>query len=100
MDKYIKRQEIRDALYDADAITIEGVKILNQFPAADVEPVRHGRCPICNGEKPMLQDCNNGVYIEVDAYQMEMTVWMDDECIAVFSIDYCPNCGAKLDKEG
>ena len=50
MDDYIKREALRDALYDADAITMNGVKILNQFPAADVEPVRHGRWKRC-GEK-------------------------------------------------
>ena len=43
MYEYIERKAIRDALYDADAITMSGVKILNQFPAADVAPVRHGR---------------------------------------------------------
>ena len=43
MAEYIDREALRDALYDADAITMSGVKILNQFPAADVAPVRHGR---------------------------------------------------------
>ena len=41
MTKYINREAIRDALYDVDAITMEGVKILNQFSPSDVEPVRH-----------------------------------------------------------
>ena len=43
MAEYIEREALRDALYDADAITMNGVKILNQFPAADVDPVRHGK---------------------------------------------------------
>ena len=43
MAEYIEREALRDALYDADTITMSGVKILNQFPAADVAPVRHGR---------------------------------------------------------
>lgn len=43
MAEYIEREALRDALYDADAITMSGVKILNQFPAADVAHVRHGR---------------------------------------------------------
>ena len=38
----IDREALRDALYEADAITMEGVKILNQFPSADVAPVVHG----------------------------------------------------------
>ena len=39
---YIEREALRDALYEADAITIKGVAIINQFPAADVVPVVHG----------------------------------------------------------
>ena len=42
MNEYVNRKDIRDALYDADAITMEGVKIVNQFPSEDVAPVRHG----------------------------------------------------------
>lgn len=45
MAEYIEREALRDALYDADAITMSGVKILNQFPAADVAPVV--RCKDC-----------------------------------------------------
>ena len=48
MDDYISREAARNALYEADAITMEGVKILNQFPAADVvEVVRCGQCKHC-----------------------------------------------------
>lgn len=43
MAEYIERQALRDALYKVDAITMNGVKILNQFPTSDVAPVRHGR---------------------------------------------------------
>ena len=32
MAEYIEREAIRDALYDADAITMNGVKILDCFP--------------------------------------------------------------------
>ena len=38
MNEYVNRKDLRDALYDADAITMEGVKIINQFPSADVAP--------------------------------------------------------------
>ena len=41
MNEYVNLKDLRDALYDADAITMEGVKIINQFPSADVVPVRH-----------------------------------------------------------
>lgn len=39
MAEYIEREAVRNALYDADAITMKGVAILNQFPAADVVEV-------------------------------------------------------------
>ena len=87
MTEYIERKALRDTLYDADAITMSGVKILNQFPAADVAPVRHGRwvsvphklarvCSVCNRDEPY-----KFADIDADVY------------------DYCPNCGAKMDGE-
>ena len=83
--EYIERKALRDTLYDADAITMSGVKILNQFPSADVAPVRHGRwvsvphklarvCSVCNRDEPY-----KFADIDADVY------------------DYCPSCGAKMD---
>lgn len=34
MAEYVDRFALRDALYDADAITMRGIKIINQFPTA------------------------------------------------------------------
>ena len=81
MDDYIKREALRDALYDADAITMNGVKILNQFPAADVEPVNHGR---------WVQQPLNGTHI-----------WRCSKCETIGSPQwkYCPKCGSKMDGE-
>ena len=42
---YIERETLRDALYEADAITMKGIAIINQFPAAEVAPVVH--CEDC-----------------------------------------------------
>ena len=89
MDEYIKREALRDALYDADAITMNGVKILNQFPSSDVEPVNHGRwicirkgygeyeCSVCHG---VDSDCSDYYGTHVVTEQ-----------------DYCPNCGSRMD---
>ena len=85
MTEYIERKALRDTLYDADAITMSGVKILNQLPGADVAPVRHGRwvsvphklarvCSVCNRDEPY-----KFADIDADVY------------------DYCPSCGAKMD---
>ena len=85
MTEYIERKALRDTLYDADAITMSGVKILNQFPSADVAPARHGQwvsvphklarvCSLCNRDEPYK-------FADIDADVYE----------------YCPNCGAKMD---
>ena len=89
MYEYIERKAIRDALYDADAITMSGVKILNQFPGADVAPVRHGRwvdnhCTAC-GMMPMGDEMWKLCDFEPPRFEKFM--------------DYCPNCGAKMDLE-
>ena len=84
MDDYIKREALRDALYDADAITMNGVKILNQFPSSDVEPVKHGR------------------WIEKDKYTFgvmyDCSICGDRILDNGHSWNYCPNCGAKMDE--
>ena len=84
MTEYIERKAIRDALYDSDAITMSGVKILNQFPVADVSPVRHGRWGT-HSDRPdslICSVCNCG-----------FDMWKHDPH------NYCPNCGAKMDGE-
>ena len=79
IDEYIERKAIRDALYDADAITMSGVKILNQFPVADVAPVRHGRWLCVDTDTEQFFLCN---ICEKKEY---------------WESNYCPNCGAKMD---
>ena len=43
MAEYIEREAVRNTLYEADVITMNGLAILNRFPAADVVPVVRGR---------------------------------------------------------
>lgn len=84
-------------LMDAAPYFEKAAQMLEKLPAADVAPVVHGRCPICSGRKILTQDCDNGYSVEVDAEQGEMSIWQGDTCLTVISIDYCPNCGAKMD---
>ena len=90
MDDYIKREALRDALYDADAITMNGVKIINQFPSSDVEPVKHGQWigsgdGYANGELVYdMWECSECGY-DADGADEEPN-W-----------NYCPNCGARMD---
>ena len=81
MAEYIEREALRDALYDADAITMSGVKILNQFPVADVAHVRHGRW----GRSGQLLECQccGEVYSQLGGNAGK--AW-----------NFCPNCGADM----
>lgn len=72
---------------------------IGKMDAEDVAPVVHGRCEVCQGKSVITQDCDNGYSVEVDGDQSELSVWYGDRCLAVFSIDYCQNCGAKMDLE-
>ena len=88
MAEYIEREALRDALYDADAITMNGVKILNQFPPSDVEPVKHGR----------WERDEWGSYLRRCSVCKKSPVYKDERgnSIAVYA-DVCINCGAKMD---
>ena len=63
--EYIEREKLRDALYDADAITMRGVAILNRFPAADV----------------VARDCYDRLLFENDELRKERPVVRCGECI-------------------
>lgn len=85
MAEYIEREALRDTLYDADAITMSGVKIINQFPGADVAPVRHGRWMNANSRPKTYwrrcTACGGMAYF----------------CGIGCSYKYCPNCGCLMD---
>lgn len=106
MDEYISREEAVDAGYLSDwyiasvgnespVWTDEHIdELLNDFivipkdtPAADVQPVKHGRWKYYE---------NNGI---IDTYictncqgKVEMAIDVDSS-----SFKYCPNCGARMD---
>ena len=88
MAEYIERKALRDTLYDADAITMSGVKILNQFPSADVAPVRHGRWV-----EPQR------LYYGAKQYECSLCCveefWDKHEITEKYPC--CPNCGARMD---
>ena len=48
--RFVDANAVRNALYDADSITMKGVAIINQFPTVDaVEVVRCKDCKSYNG---------------------------------------------------
>ena len=93
MDEYIKRKEIRRAYEKLARSYMHGEpyiadwkfdEMIEELPASDVIPVRHGRwengnpiCPMCGGDK----------FKDLDA-----DIWCD------WQPAFCPNCGAKMDK--
>ena len=79
MNEYIEKQALRDKLYEADAITLKGVKIINQFPPADVRPVVRGRWV------PFTSEAAGDI-------------WYCSACDIGFAhhMDFCPHCGADM----
>ena len=94
MAEYIRRDYAIDAAldvyYDTPDIDLSGEKFeaaILKIPAADVAPVRHGRwvdnhCTAC-GMMPMGDEMWELCDFEPPRFEKFM--------------DYCPNCGAKMD---
>ena len=92
MDEYIKREEIRRSYEKLARSYMHGEpyiadwkfdEMIEELPAADVAPMRHGQwengnpiCPVCGGDK----------FKDIDA-----DIWCD------WQPAFCPNCGAKMD---
>lgn len=102
MDEYIKRETAVKAA--CDAVWFGGgapsvTAAINQIPAADVAPVRHGRW---DNKAEHLPDPAGFDLIPV------RNVWRCSQCgYPVINetedpdrlFNYCPNCGAKMDQE-
>ena len=86
--EYIEREEVRDAFYmefDEDYAD----DIVDKLPIADVEEVRHAKWELideCANEGVYCSNCHKKVYRAEYANQKVKS-------------NYCPNCGAKMDKE-
>ena len=85
MSDYIEREAVKEAIgfvhlhFVACGENKSLLDVINEIPAADVAPVRHGRWIHC-----FQQDGE--------------TVGQCYECHAIRFVDpYCPNCGAKMD---
>ena len=64
------------------------VNAIRTAPAVDAEPVRHGEWIVHD----WAEECNG---VLISNYECsECCYWERHEA------DYCPNCGAKMDKEG
>lgn len=95
--QYVDRFRLRDKLYQEDAITMGGMAILSNFPAADVVPVRHGHWEFEDDEnmswctKAICTSCKQVVADNADLTQTwGKRLFLHDNL-------YCPRCGAKMD---
>ena len=79
-EEYIGREEAILAVRHAWAKGLEPTQYIKQIPAADVAPVVHGR---------KIEDEGIGFF-----YLCSLC----GECLP-YGANYCPNCGAKMDKE-
>ncbi len=82
MAEYIEREALLEKLAEHDLCLCVSESDIKNIPAADVAPVVHGRWR-------WVGECGfNDCYI-------------CSECgkIAMNDSNYCPNCGAKMDKE-
>lgn len=85
MDDYISRRVLL-ARYDAEHKGAPGRarELIEQAPAADVAPVVHGKWENVPANGVYDAICTNcGFHLGIRFYPSE----------------YCPNCGAKMDKE-
>ena len=92
MDEYISKQAFLDYMKRTDRYFNVKFDIEN-FPNADVAPVRHGQWI------PLTECANEGVYCSI----CKKKVWKSDyaQCSKKsrnkLESNYCPNCGAKMD---
>lgn len=120
MKEYICKEDIRNKLYDADAITMRGVAIINDFPAADVVPksvleqvmwerdiaieqlgeIGKGLGEKMNDVRPVVR----GKWVRKVEFDgvLKREYFVCSECGQTRMLNfhnYCPNCGADMREE-
>lgn len=89
MAEYIEREAARQAHIKASLTT----RLIDAIPAADVAEVRHG--------KWIDKGWDGDFSWQIDGRGSCWRVYECSECQCKTSAktDYCPNCGARMDKE-
>lgn len=83
MAEYIDREKLLHSLKTAGAISGWGEHIINNFPPADVAPVKHGKWELCFEDSRRQIEGNK---CSVCGYEYYGNKYF-----------YCPNCGARMD---
>jgi hypothetical protein len=93
MTDYIKREDALEQFdyYDlGEYLTTQIRDMLMDIPSADVAPVRHGRWDTNEDNRIVCSECKHGA-----PYMYKIS----DKLIMQELTDYCPYCGAFMDKE-
>lgn len=85
MKEYIERAAVIDLITRRYELPELCTHEINSIPAADVATVRHGRWEPGN---PICPVCGENKFKDLDA-----DVWAD------WQPKFCPNCGARMNKE-
>lgn len=84
MSDYIKREDAIRAITKADCDDVVAKMAVGSVPAADVVEVKHGKWELwtVRGEAELYCSvCGNSPNV-------------------IYTYEFCPNCGAKMDLEG
>lgn len=91
MNEYIEKAEVikKLCLETAEWYCSPTIKTIKEFPAADVQPVKHGRWI------GIIEYCKKNGYIPsgMGIYYWCSECGKEEPKIS----DYCPNCGARMD---
>lgn len=87
MDEYITRYNATiaatNSIWEGKRSMSDVADAINKIPSEDVAPVRHGRWNKCEDGTCYCSECNQNPQ-----------EWYER---AIKALNYCPNCGAKMD---
>ncbi len=103
MDEYIEREALLNEIcnkncgcsYDGDCPNCRLISEVEELPAADVAPVRHGQWE----EADWIEPDHKGF----ELIRTPKAAWRCSKCHHCFKKEllwrdnYCPNCGARMD---
>lgn len=84
MAEYISREAVMEhAEYTQNYNLVVPVRFIKAIPAADVQPVKHGRWELT--DNPSFRKCS------------ECGAWWSSDITDNCFTNYCPKCGARMD---
>ena len=93
MSKYVNAADAAEKIAEKHGIRIADLcDTFGDIPAADVAPVRHGRWEKSEDNYYSLN------LVKCSVCHEEWCFEIDDD-VKDLNYNYCPNCGAKMDKE-